>query len=222
MFEERPASKRSLTKRELVRGVGVNDAPYVIRYKENGKYMRCPYYQQWDNMLSRAYNVNYHRTRPSYVGCSVDPRWHKFTDFRKWMEKQDWEGKCLDKDILVQGNKCYSPDTCIFVSNNINVLMSDAGRTRKNGLPKGVNKNGKRYKAEMYRGDASSKHIGTYDTPEEAHTMYTIKKCEVIKEVAAEQEPRLRDALIRHAKALEDTLVDRTEQEDTEQERLGV
>ena len=31
--------------------------------------------------------------------------------------------KCLDKDILVQGNKVYSPNTCIFVTNDINVLL---------------------------------------------------------------------------------------------------
>jgi len=39
------------------------------------------------------------------------------------MERQDWEGKHLDKDILIPGNKIYSPDRCIFVSSLINLLI---------------------------------------------------------------------------------------------------
>ena len=31
----------------------------------------------------------------------------------------------LDKDILIKGNKIYSPKTCIFVPNDINVLFGE-------------------------------------------------------------------------------------------------
>jgi hypothetical protein len=43
----------------------------------------------------------------------------------------------LDKDILYKGNKIYSPDTCVFVPQEINALFvkNDANR---GDLPIGV------------------------------------------------------------------------------------
>ena len=43
------------------------------------------------------------------------------------MEKQDWEGKFIDKDLLFPGNKVYGPDTCVFVTRQLNNLFTDHG-----------------------------------------------------------------------------------------------
>jgi hypothetical protein len=52
------------------------------------------------------------------------------TAFKKWMEQQDWDGKCLDKDIIAPGSKLYSPETCAFVlkATNLFVIACDASR----------------------------------------------------------------------------------------------
>ena len=50
--------------------------------------------------------------------------------FRAWMVEQDWKGKQLDKDLLVQGNKMYSPDTCVFVDGVVNNFLTDRAAAR--------------------------------------------------------------------------------------------
>lgn len=112
--------------KRLVYGVGNNDADYVVEKREEigyvgGKRRRklmwvCPYYQTWKDMIKRCYSTKCQEKFPTYKGCSVSADWHTFSNFKAWMEKQNWEGKQLDKDILIEGNKVYSPETCVFVS----------------------------------------------------------------------------------------------------------
>lgn len=45
------------------------------------------------------------------------------------MEKQDWKGNHLDKDILCQ-SKVYSPETCIFIPRKINSFVVSAQKIR--------------------------------------------------------------------------------------------
>lgn len=73
-------------------------------------------YKTWINMLNRCYDPMYQARCPTYVGCSVCAEWHNFQNFAEWMSTQDHEGKQLDKDIKVEGNKVYSPDTCTFAT----------------------------------------------------------------------------------------------------------
>ena len=223
MFEEKPASKVSLTQRKPICGVGINDAPYSVNAGSAGSGGRCPYYQVWVSMLKRAYSTKLHERHPTYRNCSVDKEWHSFMNFRKWMEKQDWEGKQLDKDLLVIGNKVYSKATCKFIPASINNLLTYA-KSSEQGLPHGVSyhKGRKKYIVN-FRKNRVLVHLGYFCTQELAYEQFVIHKTKHIREVAQEQEDlEIKDALIRHAKALEDTLVDRTEQEEPEQERLGV
>ena len=67
---------------------------------------------------------------PTYKGCSVSEEWLRFSNFKRWMEKQDWDGKQLDKDILFEGNKVYSAETCVFVTSVVNSFTSDSGAKR--------------------------------------------------------------------------------------------
>ena len=133
---EKEVVKPRLHKRNrLVQGVGINDADYVTEKKEtiNGKYVRvwiCPFYRTWTNMLERCYSEKYHQRQPTYKGCKVCDEWLIFSNFKKWMEQQDWEGKQLDKDLLVEGNKVYSPNTCIFVDHKINSFVIDRAASR--------------------------------------------------------------------------------------------
>lgn len=200
IFEEISANPLSIKRRGLVCGVGINDAPYMVVLRRNGKRTLCPYYRVWQNMLERCYGRVTGKNCPTYDGCSVAECWHKFMSFKAWMEKQDWQGKALDKDILVPGNKVYSPDACVFVSKRLNQLLCDSAGSRS-AWSIGVKKHRNRFVA--YIGGKNKGHIGSFDTPEEANAAYRAAKAGIIRKVASEQDGKLRSALLRHAQILD-------------------
>lgn len=77
----------------------------------------------WCRMIRRCYSDNLHKQHPTYSDCSVCEDWLFFSNFAEWFDKHHVEGWELDKDILVSGNRTYSPETCCFVPHEINVLF---------------------------------------------------------------------------------------------------
>jgi len=69
-------------KNKLVVGVGINDIDELTY--TSGKCCRA--YQTWRNMLLRCYDARVQAKQPAYVGCVVDPRWHRFSVFRAWYD----------------------------------------------------------------------------------------------------------------------------------------
>ena len=188
----------SKSQRRLVYGFGINDADYVIKPLINGKRQNCPYYKRWEGIITRCYSKNSLERHPAYVGCSVSNEWKYFSNFRFWMEKQDWEGKHLDKDILIPGNKIYSPDRCIFVSSRINLLLTKCDKKR-GAYPLGVYycKSSGGFHSYLSK-DGKVFHLGIYNNPIEAHKKYQLEKSRYIKEIADKQSDyRLKNALIR-------------------------
>ena len=179
-------------------GVGINDAGYPVRPKINGKIVSCPFYVAWIAMLSRCYCKKYQKRSPTYIGCSVAEEWFIFSKFKNWMVKQDWKGKALDKDILVQNNKVYGPLTCIFVSKYINSLTTKAS-IKISHYPMGVSyhKNFNKYMAQCSV-KGKDKYLGCYSTPEEAHEAYKAFKYKYIAEIASQQSEPLRTALLNY------------------------
>lgn len=126
--------------KKLVCGVGFNDADYAVQKFETIGYVAgkikqkkvwaCPYYRAWASMLERCYSKKYQDRWPTYKGCTVSKEWHTFSNFKNWMQKQDFEGKQLDKDLLVQGNKIYGAYTCVFVTQAVNKFANDNGAAR--------------------------------------------------------------------------------------------
>jgi len=110
-------------KSELIYGVGVNDADYVVYPMIDGMQGSCHFYRKWHNMIQRCYSEKTQKKYPSYADCKVCDEWLTFSNFKAWMEKQDWQGKELDKDLLSKGGKVYSPETCAFVSRKVNVFI---------------------------------------------------------------------------------------------------
>ena len=139
---------------KLVAGVGVNDADYpIVRFVEtiNGKKKRewiCPYYKTWSAMLNRCYRLANDKRYNSYSQTTVCQEWHTFSNFKSWMEKQDWEGKDLDKDLLTDNNQ-YSPSNCVFIPSRLNTFLITEDYKSKTGLPGIYFANGAyRYKSE--------------------------------------------------------------------------
>jgi len=175
--------------RGLTFGVGTNDADYVVSTVVNGKHKTCLLFRVWKGMLQRCYSAKCQELRPTYIGCSVVEEWHSFMTFREWMIAQDWEGKDLDKDLIIEGNKVYGPDTCVFVDRKTNSLLTNRAACR-GGLPIGVRRNLKGYQAHCCI-DGKDQSLGTFRTPDQAHLTYLACKAEVVM-VAALRQPDIR------------------------------
>lgn len=175
------------TKNKLVEGVGIND--YEGSVKENGKPIKS--YNVWRLMIRRCYCIKALGRNPTYVGCSVYPEWLSFSNFKKWFDENYVEGFVLDKDILVKGNKVYSPETCRFVPQYLNNLLIDSGRSRGE-LPLGVvelNKDNQKGRINStYRAQCSNGYrrrlTKTFKTLPEAVAWYSATKKQVVKEQA--------------------------------------
>lgn len=193
----------------LVCGVGVNDAPYIVDVRQLVGYVggrrkyrvvwTCPYYRTWANMLSRCYNIGYQKKSPTYVDCSVCEEWQLFSNFRSWMEQQDWEGKQIDKDILSPKNRVYGPEVCVFVSKQVNIFVTERGASRGE-WPIGVywNKNKQRFNAQCNNPISKKReNLGYFTCPEEAHQTWLKRKLELARLLAEEQDdPRVANALV--------------------------
>lgn len=183
--------------RKSIHGIGINDAKYPVVKHEyiNGVRKitwRCPFYVRWAKMITRCYSEVFILDNPAYSGCSVCNEWHKFSNFKIWMELQVWEGLHLDKDIILENNKIYSPDTCAFVSKSTNNFILDKSAPRGEGML-GVLKRGTKFVARC-----SDIHIGTYSTPEEAHQAWKNFKHKLSCKIAGEQtDTRVTEALQR-------------------------
>lgn len=157
-------------------------------------------YNVWKNMLGRCYDDEIQNKQPTYKGCSVCKEWHCFSDFYKWYQANiKNESFYLDKDILVKGNKVYSPDTCCFVPNEVNVLFTKR-QIYRGDLPIGVqhNETKTKYKAMLNRG-GEKVFLGYHTTIESAFNAYKIAKEKWIKIVADkwkdQLDPKVYDAL---------------------------
>ena len=105
----------------------IGDGNYVHKTHKN-------IYNTWVDMLRRCYEPYYLNRYPSYIDCYVCEEWHNFQNFAKWYEENIYncnnERMHLDKDILIKGNKIYSPETCIFVPERINMLFTKRQKCR--------------------------------------------------------------------------------------------
>lgn len=195
MFKEIPTSKSN---RKLVFGVGTNDAWYKTEPRVKGEKVRCPFYVRWHCMLKRCYSIKFHEKQPTYIDCTVCTEWLIFSNFKQWMQKQDWQNKQLDKDLLIQGNKIYSPVFCIFVTRQINTLLNDRG-ARRGLYPQGVSFDNRdnRFVARL---SINGKHkgLGRFTVEEQAHAVYLKAKYAHIKQIALQQSEPLRSALLNY------------------------
>ena len=187
----------------LVYGVGVNDAAYMVSGEVEGRVSWCPYYERWKNMLQRAYCPKGHKRKPTYKNVTVCKEWCTFSVFKEWMEQQDWEGKVLDKDLLMPGNKVYGPTVCHFVSVDLNNLLLTSG-ARRGAHPLGVSLHAATGKYQAHCNVAGkSTYLGLFRTPLEAASVYKAFKAGLIREAAEKQEDyRLRESLLKHVNHL--------------------
>ena len=170
---------------ERVFGVGVYDKIY-----EDKKI-----YTRWIGILKRCYSEKELKKCPTYKDVFICKEWKIYSNFEKWYNENYYEieGEAmeLDKDILIKGNKIYSPDTCIFVPHRINSLFTKSNKARGN-FPIGVtfHKAQNKYCSKInILGKRVS--LGYSQTPEEAFYIYKKAKEDYIKQIADEYKDKI-------------------------------
>lgn len=186
--------------RGLVAGVGIFE-PEIYRWNQTPEILKA--YRIWQGMHERA-EPKYIAKRPTYAGTTVAPAFHRFVEFYEWAkEQQGWglDGFQLDKDLLGKGSLIYSPGTCVFLPQRLNVMITKVGN-KTTDLPPGVSRTRDGTYRTYVRNNGKRITLGTYPSIDEAFAIYRSAKEELIREVAREYqefiEPRAFDALMEY------------------------
>lgn len=166
-------------------GVGVYTKGIYKTVNPDGSASKESY--TWNHMLERCYSEKYKQAHKTYESCTVDERFHHFQYFAEWCNSQVGfvnKGWHLDKDILVKGNKIYSPDICVFVPQEVNVFYTKRDLDRGD-YPIGVywHNPTSKYRAQISL-NGLRKHLGLFESPEGAYEAYKEAKEAYAKELA--------------------------------------
>lgn len=172
---------------KTVYGVGYHG--YGI-FKGIENYKETKAYSLWHAMLKRCYCKKNLEKHPTYKDVHVCNDWHNFQNFAKWVEENwnyeymdsSWE---LDKDILSDTKKIYSPETCCFVPTEINYLFSTI-----NKFPKSIKKQKNTYSLALGI-NGKETYIGRIATIEEAIDIYTKLKEKQLRSLVKKYEKLL-------------------------------
>ena len=167
--------------------LGVGCVDVAFRISNGGK--QFWQYRLWISMLARCFNEGVKDRQPTYKDVTCCAEWLSFANFLAWCNKEvGYSGKltgfALDKDLIVEGNKSYSPETCSFVPRAVNNLLTSRGSVRGK-YPVGVCfdtcKGGFKVRVNHC---GVLQNLGLYSTPEEAFAVYKVAKEAQIKVVA--------------------------------------
>ena len=150
-------------------------------------------YRLWVSILRRSTNeyINfiYNYSHKCYQNVILCNEWLNFQNFAYWYlnksvnlnPKYEYH---IDKDFKQIGKfpKYYSPETCCLIPNSLNEAF-----TGFNGVNSkycvGVTKVGNRFTSTISINN-STKHLGYFDTQEEAFQAYKLEKEKYIKDMA--------------------------------------
>ena len=167
-------------------------------------------YNRWHSMLERCYSDIFKKKCPTYEGCEVSGNFKSYEYFYEWCQKQigfnnDGNGNPfqLDKDLLIKGNKVYSETTCVFLPQEINLVLTKRDNNRGECLI-GVSwdKVAKTFKAQVSKNKGKRECLGYFKTELEAYNAYKTAKESFIKEQADKWkdqiDPRAYNALMNY------------------------
>lgn len=152
-------------------------------------------YNAWCHILERCFDKKYKVKKPSYKDVSCCDEWFLFENFYEWLHSQPnfdkwYNGNlwAIDKDIIIKGNKTYSPKTCCLVPPNVNSLFIKSNAVRGD-YPIGVCKFDKYFKAYCSNPFTNKYEcLGYYQTQDEAFYLgYKPYKEDIIRKVAQDE-----------------------------------
>lgn len=149
-------------------------------------------YRKWSDMLRRCYDKNTESN--GYKNCKVCDEWHNFSVFKEWFDKNYIDGYELDKDVFSNGNKYYSPNTCCFIPMEINRFLSSLTTSGKykNGVT--FNKCNRKFTSAISI-NGKRKHLGCFESEEEAYEIYKKEKIKQIKSIADKYKSELSEEI---------------------------
>ena len=165
-------------------GVGIIGTKYPV--SEGG--VLTKEYKLWCHVLERCYSVTYQKKQPTYEGCEVSDNFKSYEYFYEWCNEQIGfgnDGFELDKDLLIKGNKVYNESTCVFIPNEINLLLTKSTTSRGKHLI-GVcwHNASKSFIAMVRKNKGKREHLGLFNTEIEAFNAYKTAKESFVKEQA--------------------------------------
>lgn len=181
-------ARRGLVKDNMAKtvyGVGcLGNGKYKSRLPNNGPCTKE--YSTWSSMMHRCYGEERDETTlRNYIDCLVCEDWHNFQNFAKWCNSQPemlYKNSSLDKDILVKGNRVYSPNACCFVPSQLNTAVTGTKHQNSTGKA-GVWKFKDSYISEVTIFSAKS-GLGSFDNIDDAQFVYNKVKEAYIRALA--------------------------------------
>lgn len=162
----------------------------------DGKEVMNPDYRMWRDMIKRVYSKK--NPARAYENVTVCSEWLLFSNFKNWFDKNQIENGVLDKDLIYRGNRVYSPDTCLIVSQAVNLFIL-SNKPRRNGSLLGVYWYPERGK---WQGQVSnpftgkSEYLGYFTDEMQGHLTWKSRKHEFACALAEIQsDSRVADAL---------------------------
>ena len=156
----------------MVQGKGINDMPHgwASESEWNKKV-----YKKWADMLYRCYNEEYHKTHPTYIGCTVCDRWLILSNFVEdvpkitgYDEERFLNGELeLDKDKKKDENKHYVMNYCTWLPKpeNHGLAMKGKHHTEETKLKISESKQGENNPmyGKISSNNPTSKQVAQYD-----------------------------------------------------------
>lgn len=192
--------------KKLIYGVGYNSQKLQVRFGNKTH----PYYETWRGVLRRCYDEAAKLRNPTYINATVEEYLWDYSNFYNWVDNLEYreEGWQLDKDLLIKGNKHYSRDTCVFLPQNINKLLTKR-QAKRGDLPIGVHYNKRDNLYQVSCNDIDGRLWHSYcKSVDEAFVRYKEKKESVIKYWAEQYkgriDPRAYDAMLSYVVEIND------------------
>lgn len=172
-------------------GVGMVGTKYPVRLPYGNPVKE---YYAWRGILRRCFDEKEKKRNTAYKDVVCCDEWLLYENFYEWLHQQEnfdeWlngDNWAIDKDIVVKGNKTYSPNMCSLVPRNVNNLFIKCQNVRGE-YPIGVGRQYNKFNAKIQNPfTRKTEHLGYYDTPEEAFQAYKEAKELYIKQVAQEE-----------------------------------
>lgn len=170
-------------------GVGYLGVGKYNTFGDNKSHKTIPYIF-WFNLMERCYSEKRRDKHMTYKDVYLCDEWCNFQVFAEWVDNNyycvEGERMHLDKDILVRGNRVYSPETCLIVPQRINMMFMSKEKKTDPDLPNAIYRCVNGYKA-AYNG----KSLGVFRTLDEAIEKQEKTKRIHIRNVADEYKDRI-------------------------------